>query len=75
MKTKRTHTAPAAHPINIDIESVAPIKMQALLAAANALDALCQALGSTCTEVYVSGNHIKGMTGQNAPCVSISTTD
>lgn len=75
MKTTRTHTAPPAHPIAIEINSVADIKMQALLSAAHAIEELCRAIGSTCTEVIVTGNTIKGAAGQNAPCLTISTRD
>jgi len=75
MKTKRTQTVPQATPIAIDIDSVAPIKMQALLSAAHALEELCRAIGSTCTEVQVTGCTFKGVPGQIAPCITIATRD
>lgn len=74
-KSKHRHNRHPSRPIAIQIDSVAPVKMAALLAAANAQEALCRALGSACTVVNVTDNTFIGAPRQSGPALSVSTMD
>ncbi|RYD38963.1 MAG: hypothetical protein EOP87_00065 [Verrucomicrobiaceae bacterium] len=75
MKTKRTQTAPARQPIQIEIESIAPLKMQAILTLCNAVSDLAAAISSTCTIVNIDDGTFTGACGRVAPHLTINTRD
>lgn len=62
-------------PIEFHVDSVAEIKMQALLALAEAQKELARALGSTCTAFNICNNTFFGAPNQTGPALSIDTKD